>query len=119
MHYVTIPATAFTSFLLLGFLEIGQEIENPFNYDLNDLDLDGFCFALQRELQEITAHPNLPPSEFCYSSWNQPFAPSDRRTAEEMIRDEKNEYHDKTTGLDKMRKTMLHSWRQVDQDTRA
>ncbi|KAJ3519224.1 hypothetical protein NM688_g9332 [Phlebia brevispora] len=35
--WLTIPATAFASFLLLGFLEIGQEIENPFNYDLNDL----------------------------------------------------------------------------------
>lgn len=29
--------------------------ENPFNYDLNDLDLDGFCFMLQRDLHEITA----------------------------------------------------------------
>ena len=37
MGYITIPGTAFASFLLIGFLEIGQEIENPFNYDLNDL----------------------------------------------------------------------------------
>lgn len=37
MNWFTIPGTAFASFLLLGFLEIGQEIENPFNYDLNDL----------------------------------------------------------------------------------
>lgn len=29
--------------------------ENPFNYDLNDLDLDGFCHMLQRDLHEITA----------------------------------------------------------------
>lgn len=52
--YLTIPGTAFAAFLLLGFLEIGQEMyvsllclrklislttvsENPFNYDLNDL----------------------------------------------------------------------------------
>lgn len=27
--------------------------ENPFNYDLNDLDLDHFCLALQRDLHEI------------------------------------------------------------------
>ncbi|KAG6877902.1 hypothetical protein C0992_009095 [Termitomyces sp. T32_za158] len=51
----TIPGTAFTCFLLLGFLEIGQEIENPFNYDLNDLDLDHFCLSLQRDLHEVTA----------------------------------------------------------------
>jgi len=55
-RWITIPATAFASFLLLGFLEIGQEMyvlqvvlkdqptyecipssENPFNYDYNDL----------------------------------------------------------------------------------
>jgi len=119
MGYVTIPATAFASFLLLGFLEIGQEIENPFNYDLNDLDLDGFCLTLQRELHEITAHPNFAPSEFCYSDWNQPFVPSDRRTAEDLTRDEKNEYQDKETGMDRIRKTLLHNWRQVDQETRA
>lgn len=53
--YLTIPGTAFATFLLVGFLEIGQEIENPFNYDLNDLDLDGFCLSIQRELHEITA----------------------------------------------------------------
>ena len=64
-------------------------------------------------------HPNFAPSEFCYSSWNQPFAPSDRRTAEDLIRDEKNEYHDKEAGLDKIRKTLLHGWRQVNQDTRT
>ena len=29
--------------------------ENPFNYDLNDLDLDNFCLTIQRELHEITA----------------------------------------------------------------
>lgn len=59
---------------MLGFLEIGQQMwvcslyaqrptadnivsfsENPFNYDLNDLDLDNFCLTIQREMQEITA----------------------------------------------------------------
>ena len=29
--------TFFASFLILGFLEIGQEIENPFSYEENDL----------------------------------------------------------------------------------
>jgi len=119
MGYVAIPATAFASFLLLGFLEIGQEIENPFNYDLNDLDLDNFCLTLQRELHEITAHPNLAPPEFCYSGWNQPFAPTDRSTAEDIIGNEKSEYHDKETGLDEIRKTMLNNWRQVDRETKA
>lgn len=33
--------------------------ENPFNYDLNDLDLDSFCLMLQRDLHEITAVSTL------------------------------------------------------------
>ena len=30
--YVTIPATALISISFLGFLKIGEEIENPFGY---------------------------------------------------------------------------------------
>jgi ion channel-forming bestrophin family protein len=78
-HYLTIPATAFSSFLI-GSLEIGQEIENPFNYNLNDLDLDHFCLAIQRELQEVTTHTSPDPDTFVFSAWNQPFAPAEELT---------------------------------------
>lgn len=117
---LTIPGTAFVSFLLLGFLEIGQEIENPFDYDSNDLDLDGFCLMIQRELHEITAHSSPDPSTFIFSAWNQPFAPGDRRTAEEMVADVDHDYHknEPGVGLDSVRRTMLKSWRDVDTLTR-
>lgn len=48
-------ATAFTSFLFLGFLEIGQIIENPFNYDVNDLDLDTLCEGIGRNIEQMVA----------------------------------------------------------------
>lgn len=117
---LTIPATAFASFLYLGFLEIGQQIENPFNYDENDLDLDQFCLMIQRELHEITAHSSPDPSTFIFSAWNQPFAPGDRRTAEEMIADVEHDYHkdEPGAGLDSVRRTLLQSWRDVDTLTR-
>ncbi|KAF8988726.1 UPF0187-domain-containing protein [Hymenopellis radicata] len=118
--YLTIPGTAFASFLLLGFLEIGQEIENPFNYDGNDLDLDGFCLAIERELQEVTAHPAPDPSSFLFTAWNQPFAPADRRTAEELVRGH-TEYgiaENDSKGMDHLRRTMLKSWRDVETETR-
>lgn len=119
-HYLTIPGTAFASFLLLGFLEIGQEIENPFNYDLNDLDLDHFCLSIQRELHEITAHTSPDPDEFVFSGWNQPFAPADRRTAEELIQsdDYKHADHADSPGMLNIRTVLLKSWRDVDQMTR-
>jgi len=117
---LTIPATAFAAFLLCGFLEIGQEIENPFNYDENDLDLDQFCLMIQRELHEITAHSSPDPSTYIFSAWNQPFAPGDRRTAEEMVADVEHDYHreEPGAGLDSVRRTLLQSWRDVDNLTR-
>ncbi|KAI0764800.1 Bestrophin, RFP-TM, chloride channel-domain-containing protein [Fomes fomentarius] len=117
--YLTIPATAFASFLLLGFLEIGQEIENPFNYDMNDLDLDAFCLTIQRELHEITAHTSPEPDEYIFTTWNQPFAPSDRRTAEEMVNDINHSYHTVDTGMHSIRRTLLKSWWDVEQITRS
>jgi putative membrane protein len=111
-------AVAFTSFLFLGFLEIGQEIEDPFGYDENDLDLDGFCMNIQRELAEITAHTAPAPDQYIFTAWNQPFAPADRRNAEEIVRDAEHDYHDRAAGLAHMRRTLLKSWRLVDNQTR-
>ncbi|KAJ7274914.1 UPF0187-domain-containing protein [Mycena rebaudengoi] len=122
LKYLTIPGTAFASFLLLGFLEIGQEIENPFNYDLNDLDLDSFCLAIQRELHEITAHPQRDPNEFVFTSWNQPFAPADRRSAEELNAQDDyvhKDHSDTEPGLATIRRTLLKNWRDVDRITRG
>ncbi|KAJ6484402.1 UPF0187-domain-containing protein [Mycena vitilis] len=123
LHYLVIPGTAFSAFLLLGFLEIGQEIENPFNYDENDLDLDSFCLAIQRELHEVTAHTMPDPSAFVFTSWNQPFAPADRRNAEELTINAGEEYThaahgDAEPGMAHIRRTLLKNWRDVDRITR-
>lgn len=121
LHYLIIPGTAFASFLLLGFLEIGQEIENPFNYDENDLDLDQFCMAIQRELHEVTAHTMPDPSSFIFTPWNQPFAPADRRNAEELNAGQEYNYSansDVEPGMASIRRTLLKSWRDVDRITR-
>ncbi|KIJ52290.1 hypothetical protein M422DRAFT_156384 [Sphaerobolus stellatus SS14] len=123
LGWITIPinhicnGTCFASFLLLGFLEIGQEIENPFNYDENDLDMDSFCLDIARELHEITAHPAPEPASYIFSPFNQPFAPADCRHAEEIISDVAHEYHT-NRGMDSIRRTLLRSWKQVEEVTR-
>ncbi|CAE6408609.1 unnamed protein product [Rhizoctonia solani] len=61
LGWIVIPATTFASFLYLGFLEIGAEIENPFMYDENDLDIDSYCLSIAREIAEITT-PSHPPT---------------------------------------------------------
>ncbi|KIJ48318.1 hypothetical protein M422DRAFT_247643 [Sphaerobolus stellatus SS14] len=53
MKWLTIPGTLFASMLLLGFHAIGQQIENPFNGDANDLNMDAFCNCIANELEEI------------------------------------------------------------------
>lgn len=121
-RWVTIPGTAFASFLLTGFLEIGQEIENPFQYDLNDLDLDYFCLDIQRQLHEITAHTNPMPSEFIFSHLNQPLAPADRRSAVDIM-NAGQDYAapgatDTRPGVNSIRRTLVQSWKNVDIVTR-
>ncbi|KAG8974333.1 hypothetical protein FRC05_007639 [Tulasnella sp. 425] len=57
-HYSTIPATAIAAFIFFGFLAAGDEIENPFGYDMNDLNLDHFTRNIIRvELASLTSRP--------------------------------------------------------------
>lgn len=44
--YYTIPGVAIAAFIYLGFVAAGEEIEQPFGYDDNDLDLDLFCNSI-------------------------------------------------------------------------
>ncbi|KAH6909999.1 Bestrophin, RFP-TM, chloride channel-domain-containing protein [Coprinopsis sp. MPI-PUGE-AT-0042] len=58
LGWVTIPATIISSFIFFGFLVAGEEIENPFGYDKNDLNLDHFTSnIIHNELKAITAAP--------------------------------------------------------------
>ncbi|MGB3533616.1 MAG: bestrophin family ion channel [Microcoleaceae cyanobacterium] len=52
--------TAVISFTLLGIEEIGQEIENPFGYDNNDLPLDDICKTMLINIEDlISIHPSV------------------------------------------------------------
>ncbi|GAA5924122.1 uncharacterized protein JCM15063_005551 [Sporobolomyces koalae] len=85
LKYLTIVAEFVSATVFLGFLELGTQLEQPFGYDANDLDLDSYCTLLARELQEITAHPQPAPSTFVWSPLNRPFLPVDGRSATEII----------------------------------
>ncbi|PPQ67751.1 hypothetical protein CVT26_007038 [Gymnopilus dilepis] len=118
---IVIPGTAFAAFLLLGFLEIGQEIENPFNYDLNDLDLDYFCQSIQKELALITAHTAPDPPQFVFSPLNHPFAPSDNRNAKELA--ESGPHYSrpdepKEASYASLRRTMVRHWSDISKTAR-
>nr|ODN89268.1 hypothetical protein L204_06205 [Cryptococcus depauperatus CBS 7855] len=84
--WVTIPATAIAAIIYLGFLEIGMQIEMPFNYDQSDLDLDEFVLRISHQIAQLTAFPNhIPSSQVVLSHLNQPFLPTLRTSATELL----------------------------------
>ncbi|GBB89200.1 hypothetical protein RclHR1_01590005 [Rhizophagus clarus] len=72
-HWSTIIVVFFVAFILFGLEHIGAEIENPFGYDENDLDLDEFCTHLKRELDTIAAHAPPTIQDWIYAPENFPF----------------------------------------------
>ncbi|MEM8722599.1 MAG: bestrophin family ion channel [Cyanobacteria bacterium P01_G01_bin.39] len=53
LQWLTIPATCLVAFALFGIEEIGVEIQNPFGYDENDLELNRYCQIIQNNVAEI------------------------------------------------------------------
>lgn len=45
------------AYIILSFVAIGRELENPFGDDVNDLPLDSYCKQLSSEIDIITATP--------------------------------------------------------------
>ncbi|KAI8918012.1 Bestrophin, RFP-TM, chloride channel-domain-containing protein [Entophlyctis helioformis] len=68
MGWSTIPVVFLAAFTLLGIEAIGGEIENPFGYDRNDLNLDGFCEDLKKEITQMIARPQ----DFSPTRWSRP-----------------------------------------------
>ncbi|KAJ3714975.1 Bestrophin, RFP-TM, chloride channel-domain-containing protein [Lentinula raphanica] len=52
--WYSITGVLIASFIYLGFLAAGEEIEQPFGYDENDLDLDLFCRSIiHADIQQL------------------------------------------------------------------
>lgn len=55
LQWVTIPATIVASYIILGILFIGREIENPFGHDVNDLPLESYCAQIATDLDILAS----------------------------------------------------------------
>lgn len=55
--WLTIPGTIAAAYIILGIATIGDELENPFGHDVNDLPLDAFCAELQKEIDTLMSTP--------------------------------------------------------------
>jgi len=61
--WYTIPGVAIAAFIYSGFLAAGEEIEQPFGYDENDLDLDLFCrVVIHEDIEHLKRTP-------CFNSY--------------------------------------------------
>ncbi|RDX54419.1 UPF0187-domain-containing protein [Lentinus brumalis] len=81
-RWLTIPATTLLSFIFFGFLVAGEEIENPFGYDKNDLNLDHFTHNIIRnELRAITALPAPHVESWAFSMYNDQVFTTEERVA--------------------------------------
>lgn len=58
--WFTILLASLVSFAVLGIESMACEIENPFGYDRNDLDLDAFCKGFCNDTQEILSRHECP-----------------------------------------------------------
>jgi len=63
--YMTPIVVAIVAYTFFGLDALGDEIEEPFGIDANDLPLDAICRAIEIDLREALQEPHLPP----------PFAP--------------------------------------------
>ncbi|KAK9476487.1 Bestrophin, RFP-TM, chloride channel-domain-containing protein [Lipomyces japonicus] len=76
LEWVAIPATFIAGYVILGLAAIGLEIENPFGFDPNDLDLDRYCQNISVEIAMVLSNvPYKNSIEWMDSPLNKPLAP--------------------------------------------
>ncbi|KAI5465385.1 Bestrophin, RFP-TM, chloride channel-domain-containing protein [Mariannaea sp. PMI_226] len=75
LEWLAIPATIAAAYIIFGLLFVGQEIENPFGFDVNDLPLDTFCDQIAHDLDIIASFDKLDANSFLYSKKNMPLYP--------------------------------------------
>ncbi|PFH63206.1 hypothetical protein XA68_16645 [Ophiocordyceps unilateralis] len=75
LHWIAVPATIAASCIILSLLFIGQEIEDPFGHDVNDLPLDSYCDQIAADMDIIASIDTRDPRAFLTSRRNVPLHP--------------------------------------------
>lgn len=52
-HWWTVPLTAIISYFMLGLETVAEDVEEPFGHDIDDLDLDKLCHAVESSVTEV------------------------------------------------------------------
>ncbi|KAF2735628.1 UPF0187-domain-containing protein [Polyplosphaeria fusca] len=76
MDWLTVPVTTFSAYIILGFHAIGNEIENPFGPEVNDLPLELYCTNIASDIAIISSKAKPKPHEFVKHPQNKPLYPT-------------------------------------------
>lgn len=52
-HWWTVPLTGIISYFMLGLEIVAEDVEEPFGLDIDDLDLDKLCHAIETTVKEV------------------------------------------------------------------
>lgn len=75
LDWIAIPATVAASYIILGLLLIGAEIENPFGQDVNDLPLELYCEQIAHDMDVTASYEKRNPQGFMNHESNMPLYP--------------------------------------------
>ncbi|EJT76652.1 hypothetical protein GGTG_06569 [Gaeumannomyces tritici R3-111a-1] len=75
LEWVAIPGTMAASYIILGLLFIGREVENPFGQDVNDLPLESYCAQIAAELDVLASRPKATMTTWIENLENKPLFP--------------------------------------------
>jgi len=76
MGWVSIPATIAAAYIILALLAIGNELEDPFGMEVNDLDMDDYIQSLTTDLEIMTSIPPPKKDDFISIDTNYPLGPT-------------------------------------------
>jgi len=62
-RYWTVPITAVAAYLILALERIAEELDHPFDYGADRLDLERFCAAVESSVSEILGWPQAAPPD--------------------------------------------------------
>lgn len=71
LGWLAIPGVCLAAFVYCGLMKCAEELENPFGYDYNDLNMDHFTHnIIRQELQALTSLPMPDPANWAFSPDN-------------------------------------------------
>ncbi|KAI0997694.1 hypothetical protein K3495_g10496 [Podosphaera aphanis] len=75
LGWATIPFTLAAAYIMIGLATIGQELENPFGNDVNDLPLDKYCDEIRSNLDILMSKDPEKYLDFIFHEDHKPLWP--------------------------------------------